>query len=57
MKKSELVRWYNKSFKPAVEKAHSRGTFSAHIRDKLLAPVRKFEVNKDEEISNQISMQ
>lgn len=33
-----LIRWYNLSFKPAVDKAVERGKFSAYTAKKLLAP-------------------
>lgn len=37
------IRWFNLSFKPAVEKLHASGKISKYIADKLLEPAMHLE--------------
>lgn len=41
--KIENIRWFNLSFKPAVEKMLANGLISKYVASKLLEPVQKLE--------------
>jgi len=42
-KQVNLLRWYNLSYKTAVEKCVQQGTFSKYIGNKLLEPLAHLE--------------